>query len=120
MENVIAARLDRFLISMDCNESFRNIKQSIHHRVTSDHSHVMLQCDNWDSVKSYFKFKNWWLQIEGFQSRIKHGWNSFNCEGRPDFILAFKLKALKAKLKEWSKTLQGNPEMQKLNPQPTS
>lgn len=91
MENVIAARLDRFLISMDCNESFRNIKQSIHHRVTSDHSHVMLQCGNWDPVKFYFKFENWWLQTEGFQTRIKHWWNSFNCDGRPDFILALNL-----------------------------
>lgn len=75
----------------------------------------MLQCGNWDPVKSYFKFENWWLQTDGFTDRVRDWWNSFSCEGSPDFILAFKLKALKGKLKEWSKTLQGNPELQKTN-----
>nr|XP_016494332.1 PREDICTED: uncharacterized protein LOC107813564 [Nicotiana tabacum] len=95
------------------NEDFRNIKQSVLHRDTSDHSPLMLQCGNWDPVKSFFKFENWWLQTEGFKGGIKEWWNSFACEGRPDFILAFKLKAFKVKLKEWSKTLQGNLALQK-------
>lgn len=29
------------------------------------------------------------------------GGDSFNCTGRPDYVLAFKLRALKGKLKEW-------------------
>lgn len=33
--------------------------------------------------------------------------------GRPDYLLACKLKLLKVKVKEWSKTLQGNLGMQK-------
>nr|XP_016450704.1 PREDICTED: uncharacterized protein LOC107775483 [Nicotiana tabacum] len=89
----IAARLDRFLVSEEWDEGFRNIKQSILHRVTSDHSPVMIQC--------------------GFKNRIKTWWESFSCTGRPDYILAFKLKALKEKLKEWSKTIQGNLKIQK-------
>ncbi|KAG5595381.1 hypothetical protein H5410_036613 [Solanum commersonii] len=40
-------------------------------------------------------------------------WDSIFCEGRPDFILAFKLRALKDKLKEWTKTSHGNLAMQK-------
>uniref|UniRef100_A0A0V0HAJ5 Putative ovule protein n=1 Tax=Solanum chacoense TaxID=4108 RepID=A0A0V0HAJ5_SOLCH len=104
----IAARLDRFLASDEWNGGFKNIKQSILQKVTSDHSPILLQCGNWEPVRSYFKFENWWLQIEGFLDRVKEWWTSFDCEGRTDFILAFKLKALKIKLREWSKSAQGN------------
>nr|XP_009762741.1 PREDICTED: uncharacterized protein LOC104214730 [Nicotiana sylvestris] len=75
--HIIAAILDRFLISADWNEDFRNIKQSLLQRVTSDHFPLMLQCGSWDPVKSYFKFENWWLHTEGFKDRIEEWWNSF-------------------------------------------
>ncbi|WMV39523.1 hypothetical protein MTR67_032908 [Solanum verrucosum] len=52
------ARLDRFMISEDWDTKFRNIKQSILQRIVSDHSPLMLQCGEWGSTKSYFKFKN--------------------------------------------------------------
>jgi len=44
---------------------------------------------------------------------VKNWWDSFNVRGRPDFILASKLRYLKDKLKEWSKTRQGNLGLQK-------
>ncbi|WMV42289.1 hypothetical protein MTR67_035674 [Solanum verrucosum] len=44
----------------------------------------------------------------GFTDRISSWWHSFNFSGRPDFILASKLKALKTKLKDWSMSEQGN------------
>lgn len=73
----------------------------------------MLQSGSWEPTKAYFKFENWWLQTEGFIDRIEEWWKSFTCQGRPDFILAYKLKALKAKLKDWSKTIEGNLVRQK-------
>ncbi|XP_019242211.1 PREDICTED: uncharacterized protein LOC109222297 [Nicotiana attenuata] len=115
VDHNIAARLDRFLVSEEWDEGFRNINQSILHRVTSDHSPLLLQSGNWEPVKSYFKFENWWLLTEGFNERIKVWWETFSCEGRPDYILALKLKALKGKLKEWSKLTQGNLNIQRLN-----
>ena len=66
-------------------------------------------------MRSYFKFENWWLQTEGFLDRIKEWWRSFDCEGRPDFILAFQLKTLKIELRECSKSAQGNLALQKEN-----
>ncbi|WMV37865.1 hypothetical protein MTR67_031250 [Solanum verrucosum] len=51
--------------------------------------------------------------IEGLMDRVKMWWDSIFYEGRPDFILAFKLRALKDKLKEWTKTSYGNLAMQK-------
>nr|XP_009767855.1 PREDICTED: uncharacterized protein LOC104218933 [Nicotiana sylvestris]XP_016468821.1 PREDICTED: uncharacterized protein LOC107791296 [Nicotiana tabacum] len=82
----------------------------------SDNHNIAARLDRFlDPIKSYFKFENWWLQTDGFTDRVRHWWNSFSCEGSPDFILAFKLKTLKGKLKEWSRTLQGNLELQKTN-----
>lgn len=52
-------------------------------------------------------------KISWIEPKIR--WDSSIFEGRPDLILAFKLKALKGKLKEWSKTVQDNMEMQKQN-----
>ena len=60
-----AARLDRILISNEMDDSFRYIKQYVLH------TPIMLQCGEWKASKSYFKFKNWWLQTEGFKERVK-------------------------------------------------
>ncbi|KAF3628209.1 hypothetical protein FXO38_04523 [Capsicum annuum] len=63
--------------------------------------------------KSYFKFENWWLNQEGFVEKVKNWWSEFEFYGKPDYILACKLKALKGKLKQWSRQEQGNLKLQK-------
>ncbi|KAM3218172.1 hypothetical protein P3L10_022702 [Capsicum annuum] len=95
-----AARLDKFLISEEQETSFRNIKQSTLHRVTSDHSPLILECRNWEKSNSYFKFENWWLQIENFEEMVKIWRDSNTFRRSPNFILASKLKHMKEKLKE--------------------
>ncbi|XP_016487802.2 uncharacterized protein LOC107807866 [Nicotiana tabacum] len=74
---------------------------------------MALYCGAWNQAKSYFKFENWWLNVEGFDDRIRDWWTSFEFSGRPDYILACKLKALKGKLKEWSRVYEGNLGLQK-------
>jgi len=113
--HVTAARLDRFLFSEEWEISFKKIKQTLMPRVTSDHNPLLLECGNWERSQSYFKFENWWLQTENFKERVKGWWDSEIFVGRPDYILACKMKALKVKLKEWSKTIQGNLGLQKQN-----
>ena len=110
-----AARLDRYLISADWNDIFNNIKQSPLHRISSDHTPLSLKCGSCHQNMSYLKFENWWLQTEGFKERIKDWWTVVNCEVTPHFILAYKLKAMKVKLKELSKIIQGILHLQKSN-----
>ncbi|XP_075087637.1 uncharacterized protein LOC142169644 [Nicotiana tabacum] len=99
----IASRIDRFLFSIEWDEHFRNIRQSTLPRITSDHCPIKLTCGDWEQRKpSYFKFANWWLEVDGFKDLVKAWWLSFAVQGHPDFILATKLKLLKAKLKEWN------------------
>jgi len=102
-----AARLDRFLYSREWEETFKNIRQTIMPRVTSDHSPIMLQCGDWWQNKSYFKFENWWLKVDGFKGLVDSWWSEFVVEGCPDYKLSMKLKLLKQKLKEWSKQVGG-------------
>jgi len=47
------------------------------------------------------------LKAEGFIDTIREWWSSFNFTGRPDYILACKLRALKSKLKEWKERGRG-------------
>ncbi|KAG5595413.1 hypothetical protein H5410_036645 [Solanum commersonii] len=47
-----AARLDRFLFSMEWEESFKNIKQKLMPRAVSDHSPVTLECGDWEHKRS--------------------------------------------------------------------
>jgi hypothetical protein len=43
-----------------------------------------------------------WLKVEGFVDRVRQWWLSYHFRGSPSFILAKKLKALKADLKSWN------------------
>ena len=61
----------------------------------SNHSLSAIKGGSWKKNKSYFKFENWWLGSEGFIDRGKVWWSSFDYQGRPDYALASKLKALK-------------------------
>ncbi|WMV59774.1 hypothetical protein MTR67_053159 [Solanum verrucosum] len=102
-----AARLDRFLYSIEWEVQFRNIRQQIMPRVISDHNPVMLQCGDWEQRKAYFKFENWWLNVEGFKDLVQNWWNGFVVDGCPDFKFSMKLKMLKQKLKDWSSVTFG-------------
>ena len=110
--HISAGRHDRFFFYEEWDNSFRIISQSILQRVISDHTPLLLQCGEWLTSKSYFKFENGWLHTKDFNGKVKNWLKSFNYSGKPDCVLGAKLKALKIKLKEWSKTIQGNLKMQ--------
>lgn len=62
--------LNRFLYSTEWEEQFKNIRQQIMPRVISDHNPIMLQCGDWEQMKPYFKFENWWINVKGFKDLI--------------------------------------------------
>ncbi|RVW82609.1 Transposon TX1 uncharacterized 149 kDa protein [Vitis vinifera] len=49
-----------------------------------------------------------WLRVDGFMDKIKEWWQSYNFKGKPNFVLAKKLQALKYDLKMWNKGTLGN------------
>ena len=54
-----------------------------------------------------FRFENMWLKEEGFKDLLKGWWQGLSFNGSFRFILAKKLKALKAILKTWNKDVFG-------------
>ncbi|WMV38227.1 hypothetical protein MTR67_031612 [Solanum verrucosum] len=93
-----ASRLDN---SHHWDDFFSQIRQSLLPSLESDHNPVMLTCGKLNLKKSYFKFEQWWMQVEGFREKVNDWWCSFSVNGTPSFILASKLKLLKGKLKQW-------------------
>jgi hypothetical protein len=49
-----------------------------------------------------------WLKSEGFVEQVKTWWMSYSFQRSPSYILACKLKALKADLKKWNEEIFGN------------
>ena len=97
------SRIDRALVSLDWEEHFENGSQKVLPRVISNHCPLLLEAGAVQRGRSAFKYENMWLKVEGFVDRVQQWWNGYNFVGLPGFILAQKLKALKADLKKWNK-----------------
>ncbi|XP_035541166.1 uncharacterized protein LOC118344500 isoform X2 [Juglans regia] len=107
------SRLDRFLVSSSWEAHYPKSCQKRLSRVCCNHFPILLDCGGIHESKRYFKFKNMWLEVEGFVDKIRSWWLSYHFEGTPSFVLASKLKALKVDLKKWNKEVFGNVEQQK-------
>ena len=53
--------------------------------------------------RSYFKFENMWLKVEGFTNMVDIWWRGYQFEGSSSYVMARKLKALKEDLKQWNR-----------------
>jgi hypothetical protein len=86
--------IDRFPISPDWEVHFPNLIQKRFPRLCSDHFPIRLDCRGLHGAKRYFKFKNMWLKSKDFVDRF-----SYHFQDSPSYVLARKLKALKADLR---------------------
>ncbi|RVW16654.1 hypothetical protein CK203_080891 [Vitis vinifera] len=84
----LKARLDCFLFSVDWEESVSRVMQFLLPRPVSDHSPILLDYGGMRTGKSLFR-------------------------GKPSFVLAKKLQALKYVLKMWNKDTLGNVSVRK-------
>ena len=56
-----------------------------------------------------------WLKYEGFVDRVQHWWNGYSFVGLPGYILAQKMRALKADIKKWNREEFGELAFRKKN-----
>ncbi|KAJ9673635.1 hypothetical protein PVL29_023281 [Vitis rotundifolia] len=82
-------------------------------RPTSDHFPILLMGGGLRRGPSPFRFENMWLKVDGFKNLIQGWWQGVEVSGRASFRLAFKLKALKQKIKVWNKEVFGRVEVNK-------
>ena len=73
-----------------------------------DHCPILVEAGGMLRGKSSFKFENMWPKKEGFVKRVQRWWSGYLFTGSPSFVLAKKLKALKADLKLWNREVVGN------------
>jgi hypothetical protein len=69
---------------------------------------LLLDCGAPRGRSGYFKFENMWLKSDGFVNQVKTWWMSYEFYGLPSYVLANKLKALKADLKKWNEEVFGD------------
>jgi hypothetical protein len=96
------SRINRFLVSLDWEVKYLGLIQKRLLRLCLDHFPILLNCDALIRGKRPFKFENMWLKNEGFVDRVRSWWSSYTFLGNLSFVLARKLKALKADIKRWN------------------
>uniref|UniRef100_A0A2N9FWW1 Reverse transcriptase domain-containing protein n=1 Tax=Fagus sylvatica TaxID=28930 RepID=A0A2N9FWW1_FAGSY len=112
-ESASMSRIDRFLYSVEWEESYSTISQKRLVRLCSDHFPIILECGNVQWGRRSFRFENMWLTADDFLDKVKNWWASYRFSGTPSFVLAQKLKALKYDLKKWNVTDFGDIEVKR-------
>lgn len=106
----IASRLDRFLISEHLMQTGMPIEASIIPQSSSDHQPINLT-SIMDPIANLrpFRFENLCLSHRYFQANIQKSWQATSSiQGNTMSRFQQRLKALKAQLKTWNKTVFGN------------
>jgi hypothetical protein len=106
--NRVWSKIDRFLLSPEWEEHYPDVSQRRLPRLLSDHSLLLLDCGTQREGKRHFKFENMWLKSDGFVDQVQWWWESYDFQGLPSYVLANKLKALKADLKKWNAEVFGD------------
>lgn len=104
------SRIDRFLVSPALEAQFPSVSQRRPPRLCSDNFSILFDHGDFQRSSRYFKFVNTWLKSERFIDRVKQWWDSYHFQGFLSFILACKLKALKADLRKWNEEVFDNVE----------
>ena len=107
-ETVSMSWIDHFLFSSDWANHFGLVTQRRLPRVLSDYFPILLDCGQILGGKRPFRFENMWLKANGFVDRVRGWWDSYIFFGSASFVMASKLKALKADLKLWNSQEFGN------------
>ena len=107
------SRIDRVLVSNDWENHFPDVTQRVLPRPILDHFPLLVEARGIFRRKSPFRFDNMWLKTDGFNDRVHSWWNRYSFSGTPSFVLAKKLKGLKADIIQWNRSEFGNVERQK-------
>ena len=105
-EDGISKRLDHFLLSDQLVSSLPRYRVWAHRCGIYDHSPVLFEWLDHQSPCAYpFKFNQSWLDNEDFIQMIRAEWPLIHSNSSLDAMhdLSFRLRALKEKVKSWTK-----------------
>ena len=93
---------------MDWEEHFIDAIQKRLPRPLSYHFPICLENGLLQKGRIPFKFENMWLKVKGFRDLIKRWWEEARVEGYASFVVAKKLKVIKAEIKKWNREVFGD------------
>ncbi|KAD7117426.1 hypothetical protein E3N88_04694 [Mikania micrantha] len=97
------SKLDRFLVCNDFVNKWPNACVTALSRHLFDHCPIFLITSNIDFGPSPFRFYSSWLKFQGINEVVEETLCMRVATGKPDKVLAAKLKALKEVLRKWTK-----------------
>ena len=106
------SRLDRFLVNKGWDSHFGDARQFLLPRPVSDHFPLLMDGGGLRKGLPCLDLRMW-LKVEGVKDLLKYWWEEGSFNGSPSFILAEKLKFMKAKLKKWNRNTFGRVEYRK-------
>ncbi|GJY33891.1 RNA-directed DNA polymerase, eukaryota [Tanacetum coccineum] len=101
------SKLDRFLITKDFQEIWRNLGSVALDRKLSDHCPIVLLDKGLDFGPKPFRFFDAWLKDVEMIDVVKEAWGAPVSTITPDCVFRDKLKNVKHALKKWSKKYSG-------------
>ena len=100
--------LDRFLVSVDWFNKWKDNSQFILQRNFSYHCPILLRSSNVDWGSKPFRVLDCWFQDEQFRKVVCDWWTSHSIQGWGGYVLKEKMKGLKQRLKVWNKEQFGD------------
>lgn len=104
------SRLDRFIVSVDWLEIFGQHSEKVGPFAKSDHKMLILHGPSLVSGPKPFRFELFWMEIPLLLKLMAEWWKEPDIRGKPGYVLACKLKHLKARVSEWVKSNLGKVE----------
>nr|GEV64792.1 RNA-directed DNA polymerase, eukaryota, reverse transcriptase zinc-binding domain protein [Tanacetum cinerariifolium] len=98
------SNLDMFLISENLFNSYPYITANTLERYLSYHRPILLRESHLDYGPTPFRFYHHWMEIDSFDKFVEVTWKDAHVDASDAMRgLAFKLKYLKSKLREWTR-----------------
>ena len=105
--------LDKILIWDRMDASYNKVSSRIIPSVASNHKLVLFElgmAENFGPLP--LRYNQLWSSHEEAKQEVENVWRK-NISGSPTYIWESKLKAIKAKLKDWAKTSYKDPHREK-------
>jgi exonuclease III len=92
--------LDRIFVSTEWDIKYPMASVTLLSRCVSDHSPLLIQFGDKRKIgDQVFKFKKWWLEVEGFDELVAKAWETKCPSSIPVEVCQFKVRLLRKRIK---------------------
>jgi endonuclease/exonuclease/phosphatase family metal-dependent hydrolase len=111
-DNPTLTRIDRFFCTPEWELLFPSCYLHSLPSTMSDHTPLLLQGDLDRAPSNFFRFENFWIEMEGFNQMVQTAWNRPVSASQPLKRLHIKMARTAKAIKQWKKTKIGDTALQ--------